>query len=262
MRNDAFHETNDDYARGDCAMTNKTQISVCMATFNGERYIKDQLKSILIQLRSTDEVIIVDDASKDKTRQIISELRDERIHLISQEVNRGVLATFEEAIRRASGEIIFLSDQDDLWAANKVKEFVNAFQSHPEAEVAICDAALIDDRAAVIAPSIFAGRRFRPGLLANLFRTRYIGCLMALRSSLLPRVLPFPIGLDLLHDYWIGAMNSVSGGVTLYIDKPLTLHRLHGSNCTGVVPLSRLRQVRIRMHLLWALIRPRMKKCS
>ena len=235
-------------------MTDRARISVCMATYNGERYIKDQLHTILAQLSSADEVIIIDDDSQDRTCEIIDDMRDHRISVIRNCANLGVLASFERAIRSASGEIIFLSDQDDLWASNKVSQFLNAFHNHPKAEVVISDAALINERAEIVTPSLFARRPFRPGLLANLFHSRYIGCLMAFRSTLLPRVLPFPIGLDILHDYWIGTKNSVAGGATWYIDEVLTLWRRHGGNVTGVVPLSRRRQVRLRVHLLWALM--------
>lgn len=234
-------------------MTDSARVSVCMATYNGERYIEDQLNSILVQLSPTDEVIIVDDASRDRTLEIINEMGDDRVRLIRHDVNRGVLASFERAIRSATGQIIFLSDQDDLWESNKVSEFLKAFLDHPEAAVVISDATLINERDEVIAISKFATRPFRPGLIANLFHSRFIGCLMAFRSTLLPRILPFPGGLDVLHDIWIGTNNSVSGGGTWYIEKPLTLYRRHGGNVTGVTRLPRRRQVRLRMHLLLAL---------
>jgi len=230
-----------------------------MAAYNGERYIRDQLKSILVQLSSTDEVIIVDDASHDRTLEIIEDLHDQRIHIIRHDVNKGVLAAFERAVRSASGQFIFLSDQDDLWAPDKVSEFLNAFEDHPEAAVVVCDAALIDERSEVIAITNFARCPFRPGLIANLFRSRFIGCMMAFRSTLLPRILPFPDGLDVLHDIWIGTNNSVSGGATWFIDKPLTLYRRHSGNVTGVSRLPRLRQVRLRVHLLWALASSRLR---
>lgn len=226
-----------------------------MATYNGERYIKDQLNSILIQLCSKDEVIIVDDVSRDRTVEIINNFCDPRIHIIRNDSNRGVLATFERAIRSASGEIIFLSDQDDLWAPNKVSKFLNAFDSHPEATVVVSDAELINEHGERIVIPDFPPRTFRPGLLANLYHSRYGGCRMAFRSSLLSKILPFPRDLDVLHDIWIGTVNSVLGGVTWYIDEPLTFYRRHGGNATSVVRLSRRRQVRLRLHLLWALMR-------
>jgi glycosyltransferase involved in cell wall biosynthesis len=224
-----------------------------MATYNGALYIEDQLKSILPQLQLADEVIVVDDASQDNTLEIINDVRDARIRLIRHEVNQGVLATFERAIRAASGQFIFLSDQDDLWAPEKVDTFIAAFESHPEAKVIISDAEIIGESAEVLELSNFAERPFRSGLLANLLHSRFIGCMMAFRSTLVPSVLPFPHGLDVLHDIWIGTANSVSGGTTFFIDRPLTMYRRHGGNMTGVRRLPRHRQIRLRVDLLLAL---------
>lgn len=241
-------------------MTDRARVSVCMAAHNGERYIKDQLKSILVQLCSTDEIIVVDDASRDTTVEIVHDMRDPRILVIRNERNGGVLAAFERAIREASGQLIFLSDQDDLWAPNKVIEFLNAFKAHPEAMVVISDAAIINGRAEVVAQSNFPRWPFRPGLFANLLHSRFIGCQMAFRSALLPCVLPFPHGLDVLHDIWIGTSNSAIGGVTWYIDMPLTKYRRHGGNATGVTKLPFRRQMRLRVHLIYALIQSWMRR--
>ena len=103
-------------------------ISVCMASFNGNKYIKKQLDSILSQLGIDDEVIIVDDASEDDTVSTIMNFNDPRIKLFENENNTGVIASFERSITLAKGEIIFLSDQDDIWLPNKIQKMMSLFQ--------------------------------------------------------------------------------------------------------------------------------------
>jgi GT2 family glycosyltransferase len=230
--------------------TNRSPISVCMAAYNGERYIVAQLQSILSQLAVEDEVIVVDDASTDGTRDRVRSLRDCRIQLIEHSRNLGVSRTFEDAIRKVKNSTIFLSDQDDLWVADKVSTVLHAFRQHPEANIVVSDAALIDDKDAPVEPSYYARRgRFRSGVLANVFRCSYLGCTMAFRSSILPKILPFPTGADVLHDVWIGTLNSLTDGKTLYVDRPLVLYRRHECNATGNKRLSMARQIRIRWDL-------------
>jgi glycosyltransferase involved in cell wall biosynthesis len=238
------------------------RVSVCMAAYNGEKFIAEQLKSILGQLGNNDEVIIVDDCSTDSTCQVIAAISDPRIQLIVHAVNRGVVASFEHAIQCAKGEFIFLSDQDDLWSEKKVQELLEVFRSDPEAIVVVSDARLIDQSGETIAESNFVDRKFRPGLLANLLHSRYIGCMMAFRSTLVPRILPFPHEFDVLHDIWIGTRNHVLGGKTVFIDRPLTYYRRHGANTTGVHRLTWRRRFRLRLDLLRALSNIRGKSPS
>ena len=101
------------------------KISVCMASYNGSKYIKNQIQSILIQLNNKDQLIIVDDCSIDNTLQIIKNFKDSRIKLIKNNRNVGVVATFQKAMKFAKGDIIFLSDQDDEWLDNKVTFIIN-----------------------------------------------------------------------------------------------------------------------------------------
>lgn len=230
-------------------------ISVCMAAYNGERYIEAQMRSILEQLRATDEVIVVDDASTDRTREIIASLHDQRVRLIPHEKNEGVLCGFEEAISAASGEILFLSDQDDLWASDKVLVTLRNFQLHPGANIFISDAALISEDGIAISPSYYAQLGgFRSGVFSNLVHCRYLGCTMALRSRIRKQILPFPIGQPLLHDLWIGVLNAFLGGETIYIDRVLVYYRRHAQNATGNERLPLSRQLQIRWGLCASLV--------
>jgi len=223
-----------------------------MAAFQGERYVAAQLRSILVQLSENDEVIVIDDHSSDRTCEEVRTLGDARVHLIERDTNQGVAKSFEEALSHARGQVVFLSDQDDLWAAGKAATVLQAFERHPEVALVATDAALIDEDGVRVGSSYYAARgRFRPGFLSNMIRCKFLGCTMAFRSELLSRVMPFPRECDVHHDIWIGVVNAITSGTTLYIDEPLVCYRRHSGNVTGS-KLSSMRQSRARWHLLKA----------
>jgi len=233
----------------------RPKISVCMSAYNGASFIEEQIRSILPQLDVADELIVVDDFSSDKTIDIIEGLSDPRIRLIRHPANLGVARSFEDAISRASGDVIFLSDQDDIWEPAKVPTIMEAFSDHAEVKVVVSDASLVNDEGLHLAGSYFALRgAFHDGFLSNLLKGKYLGCVMAFRATLLPEILPFPTGFDVLHDIWIGSRNRLSGGKTLFIDKPLVRYRRHLLNVTGNSKLSRFRQLRTRVDLVTALV--------
>jgi glycosyltransferase involved in cell wall biosynthesis len=237
------------------ATGDRERVSICMAAYNGERYIELQIRSILNQLREYDELIIVDDASTDATRDCVRHIGDPRIRLIESKENRGVLASFEQAIQEASGSVIFLSDQDDIWDPEKISTVMRAFHQNRKVRVVLTATCPIDDQGRQLGDaSEKKGRGFSDGFLSNLIRNKYQGCTMAFRSTLRPEILPFPVGHDVLHDIWIGSRNKLSGGVTVFIDRPLVRYRRHARNVTGNSKLSRWRQLRVRFDLIRALI--------
>ena len=224
-----------------------------MATFQGEKYVVAQLRSILSQLGPEDEIVIVDDASTDQTCALIRACQDSRIQLRESPMNRGVLAAFAETLQNASGGVILLSDQDDLWEPSKVQTVLQAFHDYPEARLVVSDAVIIGQDNQILAESYYAERgKFTAGLVANFIRCEYLGCVMAFRSELLPEVLPFPVGYDVFHDIWIGMRNEMSGGGVHYIAAPLVRYRRHSANLSG--GLSWVRRVKVRLHLLTALL--------
>ncbi|MFY9906969.1 MAG: glycosyltransferase family 2 protein [Terriglobales bacterium] len=207
------------------------RVSVCMAAYNGERFIRRQISSILPQLSAEDELVIVDDGSADGSVAIIEAFRDSRVKLLRNEHNFGVVRTFERALRGARGDLVFLSDQDDIWRPEKVAVCRAYFDSHPEVGLVLSDADVIDGAERVIAATWMIDGSFRDGILANLIRNRYLGCVMAFRSQLLTRCLPFPPGLP-MHDMWIGMVNRLGGKAAL-IPQVLMSYRRHGGNATA-----------------------------
>jgi GT2 family glycosyltransferase len=232
----------------------RPSVSVCMAAHNGDRYIGEQLRSILAQLEEDDEVIVVDDASQDRTRECVRGLNDARIKLIEHETTHGVVRTFEDAIRAARGEIQFLSDQDDLWLPDKVATVTGLFADDPGVMLVTHAVSMVNqDGIPLVSGEGLKPRTFRSGLWANLIRNRYRGCTMAFRSVLRAQILPLPYEHDVLHDVWIGVRNALSHGATRYIERPLMLYRRHESTVTGRKKLSVARQLRVRIDLLRAL---------
>lgn len=207
------------------------KVSVAIAYYNGGEYIEEQLNSILSQLSSEDEVILsVDDAS-DGSGAMLEEWAkiDGRIHLLKGP-GKGVVRNFEAAIARCSGDIIFLSDQDDIWRENKVKKVLKAFRD-PEIMAVLHNGALIDGKGGELSgKTLFELRNSRSGIFKNLIKNSYIGCCMAFRKELVSVILPIPEEMY-MHDYWIGTAAEFWGRVGL-LKEPLIGYRRHDSNVT------------------------------
>ena len=208
----------------------RKKISVCLASYNGEKYIKEQLESILPQLDEKDEVIISDDRSSDDTVDTIRSLEDSRIKIIYNQNEKGYSKNFENAINSATGDIIFLCDQDDVWMPNKVQIMLMALQN---ADLAISDAMITNENLTSTLGSHFTQYKTKRGFINNLLKTRYIGACMAFRKTMLSKVLPFPKNQKLCaHDYWIANIGELYYKTQL-VDTPLIKYRRHGSNASN-----------------------------
>ena len=213
------------------------------------------METILRQLDDEDEVIVVDDGSSDSTCDIVDGFHDWRIRLFRNEKNCGVVASFETALRNTTGNIIFLSDQDDLWKPDKVSRFLQVFND-PKITLALSDANIIDAEGKASGQSYFQTRGgFVPGVMQNILRNHYIGCAMAFRRQILTYCLPFPKNLP-MHDSWIGIVND-SFGKTAYIDEPLVDYRRHGQNVSRTG--NPMQQVRWRLNLLVNIVKLRLR---
>jgi glycosyltransferase involved in cell wall biosynthesis len=232
------------------------RVSVCMATYNGARYLPQQLDSILAQLGPTDELVVVDDASTDETVALLHARGDARIAVHSNERNLGLIATFERALRLAQGEIVFLADQDDVWLPGKVKAMADALQ---QADLVVSDCRVADQSLNELHPSFFRQRGSGPGLLRNLARNSYLGCCIALRRELLHVALPFPPQVP-MHDWWLGLVGESFGRVR-FLRQPLLLYRRHGGNASTTAERSTAgwtKRLRWRARLAAALIARRL----
>lgn len=207
------------------------EISVVMATYNGELYIDQQIRSILSQLGSDDEIIISDDHSTDNTISLIESFQDSRIKLVFPTVARGPIANFEHGLTHATKEVVVLSDQDDVWLPGRIAAIRSYFnKSYYPFDLLILNSRVVNEELETIEPSVFQLLHSGPGLLKNIFRNTYIGCHMAFRRSLLSAALPFPRCIP-MHDVWLGLVSELMGEVT-FCDEPSMLFRRTGKNFT------------------------------
>jgi len=202
--------------------------SVCMATFNGEKYIYEQVKSVLDQLSAEDELIVSDDGSRDGTIQIIQSFSDKRIKIFYNENKKGPVGNFENAIRNAKGEYIFLADQDDIWFDHKIKVMLSYLQQY---DVVNCDCSVVNENLEVICHSYFKYINSGPGFIKNLKTNTYMGNCMGFKRGIIKVALPFPSNIP-NHDLWIGIAADLFYK-SYFIPEILGLHRRHGNNASN-----------------------------
>ena len=224
------------------------KISVAMATYNGEKYIKKQIESILINLKENDELIISDDGSKDKTLDIIKSIKDKRIKIISGP-KQGVIKNFENALNNCTGDYIFLSDQDDIWEKDKVKKVVPYLEKYI---AVVHDNETVLEDGTILFESWFKHRNSKPGLINNLIKNRYLGCCMAFKKELLDYALPFPNNIE-MHDWYLGLI-AEKKGKTVFINDKLIKYRRHENNTSSLKHYGLLKMIKNRLVLIKSII--------
>ena len=225
-------------------------ISVCIATYNGEKFIKEQLNSILIQLSEEDEVLISDDGSTDNTIAILESYNDSRIKVYLNNF-KNVVNNFEFIISKSFGDFIFLSDQDDIWSNSKIKEYMCVFSKDDKTSLVISNLHLIDKNGNLIHKQFYKNK-FTNKLLCNIIQNNFIGCSMAFRKEVKSVILPFPKSLA-MHDWWIGSCSILFGKVE-FLDKKLIYYRRHENNFTKDGGANLLIKLIWRVNLIISLI--------
>jgi glycosyltransferase involved in cell wall biosynthesis len=224
------------------SLSRQHRISVALCTYNGERFLAEQLASIAQQSRLPDELVVCDDRSTDQTLAIVREFAATvsfPVTIVKNPETLGSSKNFEKAIRLCTGDLIALSDQDDLWYPNRLERSEHEFDTHPQAGLVFSDADLVDDQNRLLGERLwqrlgFAGKR-KQDLLAGQFvvlaKHRFVtGATMMFRAGLRDRCLP--IGAGWIHDEWITL--AVAALLDLRpIDQPLIRYRIHGSQQVG-----------------------------
>lgn len=206
--------------------------SVCIATYNGEKFIEAQLRSILSQLRAEDEVIVSDDGSTDKTLDIIASFDDKRIKVLHSQYHC-VRDNFANALQHTRGEIIFLSDQDDVWLEGKYDACIEALRN---VDLVCTNSKMTDENMTIVNENFFSLYHSGRGILKNIFNNTYYGSCMAFRRTLLEYALPLPPTKEIGHDVWLGLVAEMIGK-TLFIKKPYLLYRRHDGTSTKTTSL-------------------------
>lgn len=214
-------------------------ISVAMCTYNGTRFLKAQLDSILDQTLQPNEIIICDDCSSDGTVTLARDLLSDwggKWQVVENETNLGFRQNFEKAIQLCHGDIIFLSDQDDVWMPHKIEEMIWIFRTYPEVVLAFHDAKLVDENLRVLAPSFwktldFEAARFLKKDYRQLLGHNVVqGSACAFRRELVARACPFPEGA--IHDEWL-ALTALSIGEIFPVAETLLAYRQWRENALG-----------------------------
>jgi glycosyltransferase involved in cell wall biosynthesis len=220
------------------------QISVAMCTYNGARFLREQLDSIATQTRPPDELVISDDQSTDTTRDIIADFTRTAafpVRLFVNETNLGTVKNFERVIGLAEGEIIVLSDQDDIWYADKLLRLEERFQT-PTVGLVFTDAQVVDQELQPLGYNLWESvgfdakqkRLVETGRAFDAFLPGWsvTGTTMAIRSQFKQLVSDIPTGLPIIHDGWI-ALLIASVADVVFIDEPLIKYRQHESQQIG-----------------------------
>ena len=233
-------------------------ISVCIATYNGERFIEEQLASILPQLKEGDEVLISDDHSTDATLEIVKKFRSPLVRIIEGPCNGSLISNFEHALTKCKGDYIFLCDQDDKWLPNKVEVTLKALQ---KADCVVSDCYVTDEHFQITSDSFYALNKTKSGKYYNLLlKNGYLGCCMAMTRRMVERALPFPQHLP-MHDIWLGNVAAFHYKVE-FIPERLIYFRRHGKNASVTARKSTYsfaKKMSFRLNVLRALLRLRIK---
>lgn len=232
-------------------------ISVALCTHNGARFLPAQLESILNQTLPPDEIVLSDDASTDDTvaiaEAIVAKHPAVRLRILRNAQPLGVTKNFEQAALATEGDLIVLSDQDDLWYPNRIERAAAEFDRRPGLLLLHGDARLVDADGKPLGSDLFAALEATPWELGSIAAGRAIdvflrrnlalGAATAFRRSLLETAAPFDEGW--VHDEWLAVIAAASGPSTVdFVPEPLIDYRQHGTNQIGVRKLSFLGKIR------------------
>ncbi|WP_348664274.1 glycosyltransferase [Dubosiella newyorkensis] len=216
------------------------KVSIALTTYNGEKYVYKQIQSILNQSFNFDELIIFDDNSKDNTVSIINSFSDKRIKLFKNESNLGYIKNFYQAISKTTGDIIFLSDQDDIWEKNKI-ELMVSFLERKNANMVCSNFSLIDFNDMPIInkfdyqlnPIIKKEKRAYKKLSTEYLSFGNVaqGCTYCFTKKVKEIYLKLE-NYEVVHDYQIALIGTIVGGA-FYYNKELIKYRIHSENSIG-----------------------------
>jgi glycosyltransferase involved in cell wall biosynthesis len=228
-------------------MSNRLSVSIAMCTYNGERHLPAQLDSVLNQTTPPDELIICDDASQDRTEEIIEAFARQApfpVRFLKNKVNLGYVKNFEQAIGLCTQDIVFLCDHDDVWAPSKIASVLSSFQAESQVGLVLHNFSNIDGqgRPYLQPPEKYGLKQLLAADLPEELRQHSIqsfllphsrawcGCMMAFRQTFKNTLLPIFPGKG--HDDWIIKILAPLTG-TRFIDQALIQYRIHENNANS-----------------------------
>lgn len=217
-------------------------VDIVMATYNGEKYIHEQIQSIQNQAFRNWRLIISDDGSQDNTTKIIREIAqyDDRIHLINTVKQGGVISNFNTALSYSNAHYIFLADQDDIWVDNRLNIMLEKFKELEKKDpdnghMMFTDLELVDSDLKQISPSFYQYNsldpynNMKPYML--IWRSTVYGCSTIFNRNLLNQALPIPEYAS-MHDQWLALLAQKNESLFYYDFKSIK-YRQHASNAVG-----------------------------
>ena len=222
------------------------KIDILLATYNGEKYIREQIESILNQTYKNINLIISDDNSKDGTRDILKEYerKDNRVKIYFQEKNLGYIKNFEFLLKKVENDYYMLSDQDDVWLPQKVEKTMETLEKE-NADLVFGDLEVVDENLKTIYPSfgdfMLLNRKIKKCI--NSYEVNYLyncvtGCTMLSKKEYIKKILQIPSESKyIVHDHWIGIMVALNGKLA-YMPEKYIKYRQHGNNQIGTEKIS------------------------
>jgi glycosyltransferase involved in cell wall biosynthesis len=242
----------------------EVRVSVALCSYQGERYLEEQLDSIAHQTFPPDEIVVCDDASTDGTRRTLSAFRSKSslpVRLYVNPERLGSTKNFERAITLCEGDLIFLSDQDDVWHREKLSTLVRVFDESPEVGAVFTDAEVVDEALTPRGYRLWEILGFGEDLQRR-FATRAFdivlnrpvvsGMTLGFRASFRDLIVPIPS--DWVHDYWISLLIGSVAEVA-HVPRPLVKYRQHKGQSIGVVKAPGLQKKRG----LWEIVEDKRK---
>lgn len=232
-------------------------VSIALCTYNGARYLQQQLESLADQTLLPGELVACDDGSSDDTVEILKAFSEKApfpVHIHINHSNLGVARNFEKCISLCTGDLIAPCDQDDAWKPEKLEKLAAALNNNAEAGFVFCDAELVDEKLASLnrclwdeEPNNFSQSE-RQGFAQSdqlrhlLKRNMVTGACMMFRVRLIPHIVPIPPSW--IHDYWIATIATALGHRGIIVDEPLVLYRQHQGQQIGVLKGSTITKLR------------------
>ena len=222
------------------------KVDILVATCNGEKYVKEQIDSILNQTYENIRVIVSDDRSDDSTPKILKEIAksDKRVILNLQKERLGVINNFEFLLKQVKSNFYMFSDQDDFWLPNKVEKMMER-QKQENADLVFGDLEVVNENLETMYPSygdyMLLNRKIKKCI--NSYEYNYLyncvtGCTILGKTSMLDKILPLPnTSKYVLHDHWIGIITGIYGKVA-YVEETYIKYRQHGNNQVGTDKIS------------------------
>ena len=228
-------------------------ISVAIAAYRGEKYIAEQIDSLLKQSLPPDEIVITDDSPDDMTEKAVRSFADSRIRYFRNTEQLGVNANFEKALSLTVGDIIFLCDQDDVWKADKIEKMVAALEKS-DSDGCFCNSTVVNENLEELGFSLWQMRGFSKRMQKNFVSGRQLEVFLkrvtcsthniAVRRKVLEKALPFPYLDPFYADTYLGILIAAAGKWSV-VTEELTCYRVHSNNLSapklaGIVEQARL----------------------